>query len=39
MTEIPGTITVAVPFALRRHGGRKQVMIPVHIGCLMIDER
>ena len=28
MTDVPGTITVAVPFALRRHGGRKQVITP-----------
>jgi hypothetical protein len=28
MTDIPGTITVTVPFTIRHHGGRKQVITP-----------
>ena len=28
MTDILGTITVTVPFTIRHHGGRKQVITP-----------
>ena len=28
MTDIPGAITVTVPFTIRHHGGRKQVITP-----------
>ena len=28
MTDIPGTITATVPFTIRHHGGRKQVITP-----------